>query len=137
MEKHIKHNYRTEKIKNKYIMTRGKLNKLLSAYSYEAYWYGEKTGFYGRQEPQLHKATEKELWEQLDNYRIITDSHKSQIRLRLDQFKKVKELIEGWKITKDSKVVKRNDGPDYAEGYMDALETCLKLLQSGKYLETD
>jgi len=60
----------------------------------------------------------------------MADSHKSQI-------KKVKELIEGWEITKKSDVVKRTNGQDYAQGYGDALETCLKLLQSGKDLEID
>ena len=43
--------------------------------------------------------------------------------------KKIEDLIEGWKITKQSDVVKRFNGEEYAKGFLDGLITCLNVLK--------
>jgi len=42
-------------------MTRKRLNELLDEYAYSAYWHGEDTGCYGKQNPDVYEETEKEL----------------------------------------------------------------------------
>jgi len=44
-------------------MTRAKLNKLLAEYARAAYWHGEETGQYGKQDPDVHKEIEQKLWD--------------------------------------------------------------------------
>jgi hypothetical protein len=44
-------------------MTREELDKLLKDYAHGAYWYGEETGCYGKQDPDVHKEIEKKIWD--------------------------------------------------------------------------
>jgi len=49
-------------------MTRDKLNEILAEWGAGAYWYGEDTGDYGQQDPEIYDDLEPKIWDAIDPY---------------------------------------------------------------------